>query len=252
MLSFGINCDLGESYGLFRIGNDEGVMPHIHTANVACGFHGGDPSVIRKALRLAKRYGVRCGAHPSLPDLQGFGRREMGIDPEELTNMVIYQFGAVRQLMAAEGMRCHHVKPHGVLYSMLYRLELADAFADAIEAVDADMAWIIKEGTPTYEVARKRKMKIVTEFTADREYDRNGDLIITRVPDPVDPAKAAAQVQQVLDTGMVTTVEGTKIAARGDAVCIHSDTPNSADVARAISELLKNRYPQLLPARAES
>src|SRR5690242_13274195 len=137
----GINCDCGESYGRLSVGNDEEVIPWITSANIACGFHGGDPTTIRRTVRLAKQHGVACGAHPSLPDLMGFGRREMKMDPAEFTDLMIYQIGAVRALMAAEGVRCEHVKPHGVMYTMLYREELAHAFADAIAAVDPTMVW---------------------------------------------------------------------------------------------------------------
>jgi UPF0271 protein len=236
----GINCDCGESYGRLSVGNDEEVIPWITSANIACGFHGGDPTTIRRTVRLAKQHGVACGAHPSLPDLMGFGRREMKMDPAEFTDLMIYQIGAVRALMVAEGVRCEHVKPHGVMYTMLYREELAHAFADAIAAVDPTIAWICEEKSPTYQIARQRGLPVITEFTADRAYDATGRLVITRFPEPVDPAFAVNQVRQVVSEGAVTTNDGSRVPIHGELVCIHSDTPNSADVARALSHFLKS------------
>lgn len=238
MSVFGINCDCGESYGRLSVGDDDGVMPYITSANIACGFHGGDPTTIRRTVRNAREHGVACGAHPSLPDLMGFGRREMVIDPGEFTDLMIYQIGAVRALMAAEGVRCEHVKPHGVMYTMLYREELAHAFADALQAVDPEIAWICEEGSPTAAVARRRGLRVITEFTADRQYDRNGKLVITRYPEAVDPAFAVGQVRQVLEEGVVTANDGTRVPMRGEIICMHSDTPNSAEIARALREFL--------------
>jgi UPF0271 protein len=237
-LPYGINCDIGESFGLFRIGDDEGVMPYITTANVACGFHGGDPSIIRRTIKLAKQHGVRCGAHPSLPDLQGFGRREMNVDPSELSDMIIYQIGALKQMLHAEGLVLHHVKPHGVLYSMLWQEKYAHAFADAIEAIDPDLPWMVMANTTTEKVAIERGLKTVTEFTADRDYDRHGRLVITRIPEPVEATRAVERVAQLLESGTVRTVDGNIISMRAEAICIHSDTPGAANVARALHEYL--------------
>jgi UPF0271 protein len=242
-LSFGINCDIGESYGLFKIGDDEGVMPFITTANVACGFHGGDPTIMRRTIRLAKEHGVRCGAHPSLPDLQGFGRREMNLVADELTDMIIYQIGALKAMLEAEGLGLNHVKPHGVLYSMLWRREYAEAFADAVEAIDPGMPWIMAEGTVTHDVALRRGLVAVTEFTADRDYDREGRIVIVRVPEPMNPQKAVDRVAQVMSEGMMPTVDGSPVRMSGDAVCIHSDTPGAAKVAEALSAYLRQQAP---------
>jgi UPF0271 protein len=240
MPRLGINCDCGESYGRLSVGRDAEVMPSITSANIACGFHGGDPTTIRRTARLAREHGVACGAHPSLPDLMGFGRREMRIEPGELTDLMIYQIGAVKALIEAEGARCEHVKPHGVLYSMLYRDDLANAFADAIEAVDPGIAWICEDREATAAVARRRGLKVVTEFTADRAYDGDGKLVITRFPEPVDPDFAVNQVRQVVETGTVRTNAGTALAVKAELICMHSDTPNSAEVARALRTYLES------------
>jgi 5-oxoprolinase (ATP-hydrolysing) subunit A len=238
MARLGINCDCGESYGRLAVGQDEAVIPYITSANIACGFHGGDPSTIRRTVRLAKKHGVKCGAHPSLPDLMGFGRRVMDVRPEELCDLIVYQLGAVKALMEAEGVRCEHVKPHGVLYSMLYDRKLAEAFASAVIAVDQKMRWICEGAGPTAQVARDRGLGVIREFTADRAYDADGKLIITRVPEPVDPRFAVDQAKQVLETGRISTTAGTSFPVQADVICMHSDTPNSPDVARALNNYL--------------
>jgi UPF0271 protein len=234
MLRYGINCDCGESYGRLSVGQDDLVIPNITSANIACGFHGGDPSTIRRTIRLAKSHGVACGAHPSLPDLMGFGRRVMTIEPAELSDLIIYQIGAVSALMAAENVHCEHVKPHGVLYSMLYREDLAEAFADAILAIDPKMAWICEAASPAAAEAKRRGIRIITEFTADRAYDASGKLVITRLPERVDPAFAVNQVRQVIESGAVLTDVGTSLPVKAEIVCMHSDTPNSPEIAAAL------------------
>jgi UPF0271 protein len=235
MLTFGINCDCGESYGRLTVGQDDLVVPVVTSANIACGFHGGDPTTIRRTVRLALANGVACGAHPSLPDLMGFGRRVMDIAPAEFSDLIIYQLGAVKALIEAEGGRCEHVKPHGVMYAMLASDDLAEAFADAVLAVDPSMAWICEDLGPTAAVARRRGIRVITEFTADRAYDRDGKLVITRNPEPVDPAFVVDQLRQVVETGGVKTNAGTRLeVGRPDVFCMHSDTPNSLEIARAI------------------
>ena len=235
MLRFGINCDCGESYGRLTVGQDALVVPYVTSANIACGFHGGDPTTIRRTARLAKQHGVACGAHPSLPDLMGFGRREMNIAPAEFTDLIVYQLGAVKALIEAEDVRCEHVKPHGVMYAMLARDDLAEAFADAVFAVDPTMTWICEDTGTAAAVARRRGILVVTEFTADRAYDGDGKLVITRNPEPVDPAFVVGQLRQVVETGSVGTNAGTRLkVSPPDTFCMHSDTPNSPEIARAI------------------
>lgn len=238
MPRLGINCDCGESYGRLSVGQDDLVVPNITSANIACGFHGGDPTTIRRTVRLAKTHGVACGAHPSLPDLMGFGRRVMDIAPSEFADLIIYQIGAVKALIEAEGVRCEHVKPHGVMYAMLEREDLAQAFADAMVAVDPAMAWICEDKGVAAGVARARDIRVITEFTADRSYDGEGKLVITRNPEPVDPAFVVDQVRQVLETGSVRTNAGTVLPVTAEVVCMHSDTPNSPEIASAIRSFL--------------
>jgi UPF0271 protein len=165
----------------------------------------------------------------------GFGRRAMDIAPAEFSDLIIYQLGAVKALIEAEGGRCEHVKPHGVMYAMLAGDDLAKAFADAVLAVDRGMAWICEDQGPTAAVARRHGIRVITEFTADRAYDRDGKLVITRNPEPVDPAFVVDQLRQVVETGGVKTNAGTRLeVGRPDVFCMHSDTPNSPEIARAI------------------
>jgi UPF0271 protein len=232
-----INCDMGESFGLYRMGDDEGMMPHITVANVACGFHASDPSVMRKTVQLAKRFGVKVGAHPSLPDLPGFGRREMKIGREELRDILVYQIGALAGFLKAEGMALNHLKPHGALYGMAARQEeTAHAVCDAAEAF----------GLPVYGMARTlhetvytaRGVGFIAEFYADLDYAADGSLIITREHEAVEPAAAAARALRAIRDGRVRSVAGSDIPMRADAVCVHSDTPGAVAVAKAVRDAL--------------
>jgi UPF0271 protein len=232
-----INCDMGESFGLYRMGDDEGMMPHITVANVACGFHASDPSVMRKTVQLAKRCGVKVGAHPSLPDLPGFGRREMKIGREELRDILIYQVGALAGFLKAEGVALNHVKPHGALYGMAARQEeTAQAVCDAAEVFGVPIYGMA--GTLHETVYTARRAGFVAEFYADLDYAADGSLIITREHAPVEPAAAAARALRAIRDGKVRSVAGTDIPMRADAVCVHSDTPGAVAVAKAVRDAL--------------
>ena len=178
-MALAINCDMGEGFGLYRCGDDAGIMPFITLANVACGFHASDPTVMHKTVRLAKQHGVKVGAHPSLPDLQGFGRREMRMDPKELTDCLIYQVGALKAFLDAEGMALNHIKPHGALYGMAARSEeIANAICDAADVFKVPLLGMAR--TKHEEVYTKRGFKFIPEFYVDLDYDKDGKLIITR------------------------------------------------------------------------
>ena len=169
-MAVAINCDMGESFGLYKMGDDEGIMPYITVANVACGFHASDPVVMHKTVRLAKQHGVKVGAHPSFPDLQGFGRREMRIPRAELTDLLIYQIGALRGFLEVEGVALNHIKPHGVLYGMAARQEeVAHAVCDAAEVFG--VALFGMAGTLHERVYQERGFAFVSEFYADLDYD---------------------------------------------------------------------------------
>jgi UPF0271 protein len=232
-----INCDMGEGFGLYRIGDDEGLMPLIDVANVACGFHASDFNHMRRTVQLAKRHGVKVGAHPSLPDLQGFGRREMKIGREEMTNCLIYQIGALKGFLEAEGVTLNHIKPHGSLYGMAARMEeIAHAVADAADIFKVPLFGMA--GTLHETVYTARGHAFVSEFYADLDYNDEGGLIITREHAATDPQHAAAACLRAINTGKVASVGGKDVPVRADAICVHSDTPNAVAVAQAVRDAI--------------
>lgn len=236
-MALDINCDMGESFGLYKMGDDDGIMPYVTVANVACGFHASDPVVMRKTVRLAKAHGVRVGAHPSLPDLQGFGRREMKMRPDELTACVIYQVGALKAFLDAEGMPLNHIKPHGSLYGMAARdAAVAGAVCEAAQLFAVPLLGMA--GTVQEKVYGARGVEFVSEFYADLAYSADGGLIITREHDAVDPAASAARCVRAVTEGLVASVEGTDVPVRAESICIHSDTPNALAVATAVRAAL--------------
>jgi 5-oxoprolinase (ATP-hydrolysing) subunit A len=233
-----INCDMGEAFGLYRMGDDENIMPLITVANVACGFHGSDFNHMRKTVQLAKRHGVKVGAHPSLPDLQGFGRREMKIGREELANCIIYQVGALKGCLDAEGMALNHIKPHGALYGMAARLEeTAHAVADAADVFKVPLMGMIN--TNHQKVYTARGHAFIAEFYTDLDYNDDGSLIITREHAAVDPAQAASRSVRAIKEGKVQSVGGKDVAVRADAICVHSDTPNAVEIAKAVRDAVR-------------
>lgn len=232
-----LNCDMGESFGLYKMGDDEGIMPFITQANVACGFHGSDPNHMRSTVELAKKYGVRVGAHFSLPDLQGFGRREMKIDREEMANIILYQIGALKGFLDAAGMPLSHLKPHGVLYVMAARQEhIAHAVADAAEIYKVPVLGLA--GTLHEEIYGQRGLDFQAEFFADLEYGDDGSLIVTRKHDAVDPDFAGKRAAQAVRDRRIYSVNGKPLEVQADTICIHSDTPNAVDIAKAVKKAI--------------
>ena len=228
-----INCDMGESFALYKMGDDEGMMPHITIANIACGFHASDPSVMAHTVRLAKRHNVKVGAHPSLPDLQGFGRREMKMRPEELTDCIVYQVGALKGFLEREGMALFHVKPHGSLYGMAARSpEVAKAVADAAKVFNVPVLGMA--GTLHEQVYAAEGLQFISEYYADLEYADDGLLIITRQHHAVDPKRAAKRALRAVREGVVESANGKAVRVRADCICVHSDTPNAVEVAQAV------------------
>ena len=228
-----INCDMGEGFGLYRIGDDAALMPLIDVANVACGFHAADPVQMQATVRLARAHGVAVGAHPSLPDLQGFGRREMAMGQEELAACLIYQIGALSGFLAAEGMALNHIKPHGALYGMAARqAHVAEAICDAADVFRVPIFGL--PGTLHETIYPARGHRYVAEYYADLDYTDAGGVIITREHAPVDPAEAAARCRRALAEGRGTSINGIDIAVGRDSICIHSDTPNAVAVAEAV------------------
>ena len=233
-----INCDMGESYGIYKMGEDEKMMPLISLANVACGFHGSDPNHMRSTVRLAKEHNVRVGAHPSLPDHQGFGRRAMDIGREELANVIIYQVGALKGFLDAEGMELNHIKPHGALYGMAARnKETAHAVCDAADIFGVPVLGM--KTTMHEEIYTERGHTFVAEYYADLDYNDDGSLIITREHDPVDPAVAASRSLRAIEEGVTESINEVEVQVGSDCICVHSDTPNAIEVAEAVREAVR-------------
>lgn len=233
-----INCDMGEAFGLYKMGDDEAIMPLITVANVACGFHASDFNHMRRTVQLAKKNGVKVGAHPSLPDLQGFGRREMKIGREELANCIIYQVGALKGFLEAEGMPLNHIKPHGALYGMAARMEeIAHAVCDAADVFKVPLMGMIN--TCHERIYKARGHKFIAEFYTDLDYADDGSLIITREHEAKDPKDAADRSVRAIKEGKVKSVGGKDVAVRADAICVHSDTPNAVAIAVAVRDAVK-------------
>jgi UPF0271 protein len=231
---------MGESFGLYRMGDDEGLMPLIDAANVACGFHASDPSHMRATVRLANRYGVKVGAHPSLPDLQGFGRREMKMSREEIADIIVYQVGALKGFLEAEGMTLNHIKPHGSLYGMAARLEhVAEGVCDAADVFEVPLYGIVNGLHET--VYPRRGHRFVAEYYADLHYNDEGIMIITREHGAFDPSDVAVRVVRAVKEGRTLSENGNDVRVRADSVCVHSDTPNAVEVAQAVRDVLGPR-----------
>jgi UPF0271 protein len=226
---------MGEGFGLYKMGDDQGLMPHINIANVACGFHASDPTVMASTVRLAKQHNVKVGAHPSLPDLQGFGRREMKMRPEELTDSIIYQVGALKDFLEREGMQLFHIKPHGSLYGMAARSEeVAKAIADAAKVFNVPVMGML--GTLHERVYPAEGLEFISEYYADLDYGDDGMVIITREHHAFDPRRAAERAVRAVREGVAVSVNGKDVQVRADCICVHSDTPNAIELARAVKE----------------
>jgi len=230
-----LNCDMGESFGIYRAGNDEEIMPLIDIANVACGFHASDPNHMRKTVALAKKHGVKVGAHPSFPDLQGFGRREMKMPRLDIKNMIMYQVGALKSFLDEQGMPLNHIKPHGSLYVMAAKDEgMAHAIADAVETFNVS---IFGMANTFHEKVYKdeRGLDFIAEFYADLDYDENGKLVIAKGKNAAYDSKIATdRVLRALSEKKVTNTVGKDIDVGCDTVCVHSDTPNAVEIITCI------------------
>ncbi len=217
-------------------------MPYITQANVACGFHASDPSHMKATVELAKKHNVKVGAHFSLPDLQGFGRREMKIGRDELANLIAYQVGALKGFLEMAEIAMAHLKPHGALYGMAAREEeVAHAVADVAEHYRLPVLGL--SGTRHESVFTSRGVGFIAEFFADLDYDDNGGLIITREHGLTDPDAAAEKCLRAVEKGLVTSVNGKDIPVTAHSICVHSDTPNATAVARAVREKLDHLVP---------
>lgn len=232
-----INCDMGESFGAYHIGADTEVLPHVTSANVACGFHGGDPATMRATVSAAKSLGVAIGAHPGLQDLAGFGRRAMQVSPQEVYDLMIYQVGALHGFARAAGVELQHVKPHGALYNMAAaQPALADAIARAVRDVDRGLVLFGLAGSHLLAAAERAGISSASEAFADRNYLHDGALVPRQRPDALvtDAAEAVRRVVRMVREGVVADVDGEDIAIRADTVCIHGDGPHAAEIAKRL------------------
>ena len=225
-----LNCDLGESFGAYTIGMDEAVIPYITSANIACGYHAGDPLVMEKTVALCKRYGVSVGAHPGLPDLIGFGRRRMDVTPGEAKAYVQYQLGALKAFCDGAGIPLRHVKAHGALYNMAAKDPgLAHAICAAIQAVDPNLILLALSGSEMIRAAVEMKLSSASEVFADRAYQRDGSLLPRRQIGAMieDEETAVVRVVRMASEGRVTAVDGTEIPIQAQSVCVHGDGPQA-------------------------
>ncbi|MEP6495150.1 MAG: 5-oxoprolinase subunit PxpA [bacterium] len=232
-----LNCDMGESFGAYTIGADDAVFPHITSANVACGFHGGDPSVMRTTIARAQQAGVAVGAHPSLPDLIGFGRRTMDVSAQEAYDLVVYQVGALLGFARAAGVALQHVKAHGALYNMAAATpDLAAAIARGVRDVDRGLVLFGLPGSHLISEGIRAGLTTACEAFADRNYMSDGSLVSRKRADAHvhDADQAVARAIRMVRDGKVTSIEGDDIAIRADTICIHGDGPHAAEFAQRL------------------
>jgi 5-oxoprolinase (ATP-hydrolysing) subunit A len=236
-----LNADMGEGFGAWAPAADERLMPLVSSANIACGFHASDPRIMRQTVRLAREHGVAVGAHPSFPDLVGFGRRMIAATPAEILDDVVYQVGALLGFCRAEGVPLAHVKPHGALYNAAAKdPAIAGAIAEAVRAVDPSLWLMGLAGSALVEAGRAAGLRCVEEAFADRGYARDGTLLPRGRPGALvtDPAAVADRVARLAREGVIRAADGTELRVAAGTVCVHGDTPGAVEVARAIRERL--------------
>ena len=233
---------MGESFGAWTLGHDAALLPYITSANIACGFHAGDPAVMKATVRAALRHGVAIGAHPGLPDLAGFGRRNLDISAEEAFDMTVYQLGALAAVTQAEGGQLHHLKPHGALYNMAAtNAALAEAIAEAVYKVQPELTLYGLAGSELTRAGEKIGLRTAHEVFADRTYQANGTLTPRRQPDALitNADTAIAQVLRLVQSGNVRSQQGTDVAIRADTVCLHGDGAHALEFAQRLNTALR-------------
>ena len=245
-----LNCDLGESFGNYTCGMDASVIPHISSANVACGFHAGDPLVMQKTVALAAKYGTAVGAHPGFPDLVGFGRRNMAVSPLELKAMMIDQIGALKAFCRSQGVTLQHVKPHGAMYNMAAKdRKLADAICEAIAEVDSNLILLGLSGSEMLKAAEAKGLRCASEVFADRAYEPDGSLTPRALEGSVitDEEEAIKRVLQMVKSGTVVARNGQVIPIRADSICLHGDGVKAVEFARRIRQALTDSGVEIVP-----
>ena len=239
-----LNSDVGESFGNYKLGMDEDLIPLISSANIACGFHAGDPAVMKRTIAIARENGVAIGAHPGFPDLIGFGRRNMDASLEEIKDYVTYQVGAIQAFAAAQKMKLQHVKPHGALYTMaVQNPAIWDAVAEAIAALDNSLILFVLAGANRKDleaIGAKHGIRIGFEFFGDRAYNRDGSLVSRKEPGAVihDHEQVAEKVLKMVQDGKVVCIDGSEIDMAADTICVHGDNPSALALVKNIREAL--------------
>ena len=242
------NCDMGESYGMHKMGFDEEVIKYVTSANVACGFHAGDPMWMRHTVNLAEEHGVAIGAHPSFPDLNGFGRRDMALTPEEAKNDVVYQIGALQAFTKSK--RLQHVKPHGAMYNRAVNdTGLATAICEAVIEVDPDMVLVALAGSAWVAVAEDLGLTVAREIFADRALNADGTLVSRSKPGSVihDVNEVVERSFRMVTESKATAITGEEIDVEADSLCLHGDTPGAVEMAKALKQALESEGVEVAP-----
>jgi 5-oxoprolinase (ATP-hydrolysing) subunit A len=251
-----INCDCGESFGKWRLGADEELIPRITTASVACGWHAGDPATMRDTVELAEATGVAVGSHPGMPDLLGFGRRAMDLAPADLHAYIVYQSGALEAFLRPHGLRLNHVKPHGALYPMLNaRADLAAAAVDAFFTVMEEPVLYWPAGSEDRALLRacaERGVRVVREYYPDSRYGRDGETVVEHRREPIDADVAEVAIRRFLESGEVETVDGAAIRLEAESVCVHGDGPSAVAIVDRVVKVLGELGRPLRPATARA
>jgi UPF0271 protein len=241
MFSVDLNCDMGESFGAWKMGNDAELMDYVSSVNIACGFHAGDATTMRRTVETAVKKGIAIGAHPGYPDLQGFGRREMSLSKDEVADIVLYQISALKGICEAAGTRLHHVKPHGALYNRAAKdAGLAKAIASAVKAIDQNLILYGLSGSVMISEAKNIGLQTASEVFADRRYSPDGTLVPRTQPDAMidDIDIACEQVLRMVRSQTVTTPGGNSISIEADTICIHGDGPHALEFSIVIRDTL--------------
>jgi UPF0271 protein len=250
-----LNSDVGESFGIYRLGLDEEVIPHITSANVACGFHGGDPAVMRKTVSLAKQNRVEVGAHPGFPDLMGFGRRNIDATLEEIRDYVLYQTGALQAFAISQGLQLQHVKPHGSLYNMaVANPKIWEAIAEPLARLDRDLILVVlasSNNEPVLEMGGRYGIRIACEAFPDRAYRKDGSLVPRREKGAVieDHEIVARRALRMALEGKLAAIDGTEIKLKADTLCVHGDNPAAVQMVKKIREGLKAAGVEVTPMK---
>jgi UPF0271 protein len=252
-MNIDINCDMGESFGAYKLGLDEEVIKYITSANIACGYHAGDPLVMERTVSMAKEHGVSVGAHPGFPDLMGFGRRNLDATLPEIKGYVTYQIGALQAFAKVQGLRVEQVKPHGALYLMAVEDEtIAEVIVEAIASVDKLLIFVAlagAKGEKMTKIGEKIGLRVAYEAFPDRAYTPEGTLVSRRQPGAVikDPEVVAQRALMMAKEGKVVAIDGTEIMLQAETLCVHGDTPGAVDLVKKIRETLTESGVQVVP-----